>query len=360
MGNEMAIKTDQLPMLQDTVSERLHHAIKMFVHNKYLLDKAVMKDGGHCLGGELYGGRLGPQEGPSFYRLVFPFAPKWGSGGERFSALVPTCQTLGCNWKQRNQRPEPEKCKEYVTFFTDPARGSITGYSPEQADYMWIRPLGLVLPNEGKNRVDFLREEQVELIPARVSEHDYPAASRIVLYRVKVHGKHECWAVLDGRWIERVNHPSWATPVLNAYGVSIDQQWPSEFPVEQDIVEGFNRPSGNPDFLNKDIVDLDRIALNRVRQQEVMLCSHLDLRAIQLRSKSFVWYWMGSFFVSLVGMSFLPHTLFIDLGILAGLVFGTAFGAGLLYRLPLFRATRATLAQEWPVEHVPVWWRSSR
>lgn len=347
MQCERKIEEEVLPVLPNIISNDLLRAIKGFVHNKYLLDKLVREEGGFCFAGELSGDGMGPQEATSFYRAIFPFVPVWRENGERFSALVPTCQTLGCSWRWRNRNLTPEARKKCLSLFTDPERGSFTGNSVERADFMWVEKLGLVLPNEGKNRVDFLREEQIEMIPARVSAYDYPDASRIVLYRVKLHEKYEYWAVLDGRWVERLNHPFWATPVLYAYGVPKDQQWPLTFPPQWEVLEGFNSPSGNPDFLNEDIVDLQRITLVNADRQEVLPCSQMDLRVTQLRSKSIVWWWIGSFFASLICISLMPHTWFVNLGIFAGFILGTTLGMGLFYFLPLLRTTRAILKQEW-------------
>ncbi len=348
MGNETTFETEALEILQNTASAELLNAVNGFVHNKYLLDKAVQEDDGYCFADELGGKGDGPQGGTSFYRLVFPFAPV-SSDGNRFSALVPTSQTLGCSWKWRRCDLTPEKRESYLTFFTDPARASLTGYAEERADFMWIRPLALVLPCEGKNRVDFLREENIGLIPARVSEYDYPAPSRMTLYQVKVYGRQECWAVLDGRWVERVNHPSWASPVLNAYGVPINEKWPPEFPEVNEVIEGFNHPSGNPDFWNKEIVDLERITSKRIRQQEVLTCSLFELRTIRLRSKSLVWCWIVTLFASLILLACLPHTWLVRGASLLGFMFGTAFGVGLLYFCQPFQTTRATLEEDWPI-----------
>lgn len=335
-----------MQILPCTISDELLRTIKSFVYNKYLLDKAVSEDGGVCFIGALHDGSMGPLDGPSFYRAVFPFVPTWERASDRFSAFIPINQSLGCSWKWRNRNLTPELREKYLSFFTDPERANLTGHSYDKADFMWIRPLGLVLPHEGKNRVDFLREQLIEMIPARVSQYDYPPASRIILYRVNVQSKCEYWAVLDDRWVERVNHPSWANPVLAAYGVLIKHQWPPKLPTVQDVSEGFNHPSGNPDFLNNDIVDLEQISLHKVRKHEVLHCSLSDFRALRLRNKSLVWYCMGAVLVSLIIICLIPYSWLIGLGVFVGVLLGFVFGVCVMFFYSLFQTARMILEQD--------------
>nr|WP_295784082.1 hypothetical protein [Rhodoferax sp.] len=343
--HQLLTTPEALQHLPSAVSDRLRSAAKQFVKSKYLLDKAIAIEGGKCLAGELSGSQGSPDVGTSFFLSVFPFAYGWKFKGAKFSTLVQTELTLGCSWKWRGRELTPEERKARLEFFTT-LEPQVRIRAGQEATYFWIRSLGLLLPNEGKNRVDFLREEGIESIPALVAEVEYPDPDRIVLYQVKAAGRQECWAVLDGRWVQRVPHPSWAKPLLDAYGVQEEQRWPLAFPQIDEVLKGFERPSGHPDFASEDIVDLEQIASSIVRKQEIVLCSLMEIRSIRIRSMSSVFYWLGALTASLVCMFFLPKEWTVGLAVWAGIVFGLCAGSSLMYVAPMLRTTRATIDQD--------------
>jgi hypothetical protein len=333
--------------LDISMPDELHRSILTLVQSKYVLDKVVRSSGARYLCSELNGDdHYGPLEGPDFFRQVFPFVPTFGGMADSFAALVPTNQTVGCSWRWRGEDLSEDRRKEYFERFTNPPPKSLRTHT----GYLWIRPLGLLLPVEGKNRVDFLREEKVEWFPAWATECDYPAPSRLVVYSVKVYGQSECWAVLDGRWVERMPHPNWSKPVLRAYGVAVEQRWPHDFPSVQNVVAGFERPDKHPKFMNDDVVDLDGIASDYATKNALVACSFMELHGVvRLRSLSIVWYWLGALTLSLLAATYLLRSW--DWSMIFSMSAGAGMGACLLpfalFDRPFFRATRAMTIQNW-------------
>jgi hypothetical protein len=123
---------------------------------------------------------------------------------------------------------------DIVAFLQHPDR-AVWG-NREYAAYTWVKPLGLFLAGEGKNRVSLFQRLGVEWIPACVSTEGYPSPERIVMYTIKEGTLAQCWAVLDGRWAENVACPAWILPVLRAYGVKVTSQWPREFPALREVL----------------------------------------------------------------------------------------------------------------------------
>lgn len=336
-----------LQRLDISMPDHLRYSIRTLVQSKYVLDKVVRSSGALYLCGELRGDdHYGPLEGPDFFRQVFPFVPTFEGITDSFAALVPTNQTLGCSWRWRDEDLSDDRREHYFERFTNPPPKSLRTHT----GYLWIRPFGLLLPVEGKNRVDFLREKNIEWFPAWVTECDYPEPSRLVLYSVKVFGQYECWAVLDGRWVERVTHPSWSKPVLRAYGVSVDQKWPHQFPSVHSVVTEFEWPENHPGFMNDDVLDLQRIAKEIASNNAVVPCSFMELRgAVRLRSLSLVGYWLGVLTLSLLAVTYLLRSWdwAMAFAILAGAGMGASFLPFVLFDRPIFRTTRAMTNQRW-------------
>lgn len=343
--NNMQSTCNELERIDISLSDGLRSTAESFVQCKYELDRIIYGYNAPCLQSELTTGAF-PLEGTSFFRKVFPFTSSWGEGGA-YLALVPTSLTLGCSWRWRGQHLSEHERHNYLSLFTSPSADSVSHHTA----YLWVRPLGLVLPSEGKNRVDFLREENVAWFPASVTECDYPEPKRIVVYTVNVHGQNQYWAVLDGRWVERVVHKDWAFPVLRAYGVSVEQCWPSNFPAVNDVAAGFDRR----DFHSKSwddntSVDLDKIVKENTSNNTLVACSYMELRGVvRLRSLSIVCWWLGILFVSMLINSYLvgEWSWSTALANLSSMIFGASLLPFILFNQPIFHATKAITEMHW-------------
>jgi hypothetical protein len=116
----------------------LRDAVQHLVDQKYLLDQIA--DGRIPLPGTLSTGGYGPQVPIPFFRLLFPFVPKWNTIGEEFPALVPTAQTFGCSWSWRGRHLSAEERAVRLSQVIAPENA--TRAHRYRAEYSWIRPLG--------------------------------------------------------------------------------------------------------------------------------------------------------------------------------------------------------------------------
>lgn len=229
-----------LATLPEVASESLAAAVRKYVHRKYVLDKLCAEhDLNGMVDGTLRGGYSAPAEAHSFFIRTMPFASRRGVTSFPEPFLVPVANTLGCSWRWRPSSIKPEEKQALVDKLLEPDRAAPQG--KHAADYHLITPLGLVLPHEGKNRVDFLRSEGVSHVPARVTVSDYPAPAQIVLYKVVIRNKSRMLAVLDQNWIQFVDHEEWAEPLLHAYGVTTEHGWPEHLPRLQHVVDALDQ-----------------------------------------------------------------------------------------------------------------------
>jgi hypothetical protein len=258
-------------------------------------------------------------------------------------ALVPTAHTLGCSWKWRRKHiddDEAERRREELT-----SKEALISERLNPAQYTWIKPLGLFAPGEGKNRVDFFRTEGIEHIPAKVYERTYPRPDQIAIYNIKKNGFEDTWAVLDGRWVEKVANPSWALPVMQAYGASIGERWPTHFPTPEEVQQAFfarvgvTSPLGHPDFDDDPIVDLETLRFTEKYQSELQICSAFDLNHVRIDPRT--WMIAGAGFVlSGLALALAPAT-WVDFKVLSGIVLGASISAGVIPLIaPIFTAPR--------------------
>jgi len=335
------------------VSDALDRVVQTIVHNKYLIDCAVADHGASMLARDLHDGAYGPHEPFPFLCHILPFyrtceRPDDGSPAYEYG-LVPTANTIGCSWRWRHKSlsaGEVESCRERLTDFAAMVRGKV-----DPATYAWVKPLGIFVPGEGKNRVDFLREEGIVAIPAKVYERTYPEPSRIVVYEIRKSAFSATWAVLDGRWVENVPNPSWTLPLMEAYGVNTGESWPSNFP-EPELVQlalfqrkGATSPLGNPDFGNVPVVDLETIWAIEAFETEPVQATIFDMRDAKIDHR----LWKVAAVVALGAgalLSLLPDT-WNDARIIAGMAFGAAITAFVLpYAVPFVVTKRNALAKD--------------
>lgn len=308
------------------VPERLSNAARSLVWNKYLMDKAVATNGGAMLARDLHDGAYGPHEPVPFLYKIIPFMRTGDRTDKSILALVPTSHTVGCSWKWRGSQLEANEVNRRRCELTDEV-ALLNGHL-NRTEYTWIKPLGIIAPGEGKNRVDFLREEGVDAIPAKVNERTYPSPERIKIYRVKCSGFYETWAILDDRWVQKVCNPSWTIPLMDAYGVSVSEIWPRSFPPPRHVVlalfesPGITSPLGHPEFEPNPIVDLDTIHATMKYQDEEISCAMFQLKHVKIGYH----YWMiaaAGTVLSIVALGLSPHE-WVSAQVIAGMVFGAS------------------------------------
>lgn len=322
MTTLQSLSLQPLPSIE---APALRDAVRHLVGQKYLLDQIA--DGRIALPGTLSTGGYGPHEPICFFSLLFPFVPTWNRIGEKFPALVPTAQTFGCSWRWRGRHLSSEE--RAITLEKVIGPENATRAHRERAEYFWIRPLGLVLPHEGKNRVDFVREMYGELIPALVATYDYPSADRMKYFRVQVNGRLEYWAVLDERWVQRMGHPEWVVPVLEAYGVIEGSGWPDAYCDVAEVALSFGTPSQNPDFLGEEMVDLEAVKAKRDHLSEVVPCAVVDIKSFDIAPKVWI-FCIASCLICMGGLLLLPASWGNAL-LLAGIGAGASGGALFAY-----------------------------
>jgi hypothetical protein len=346
LKRSLEVDNDKLKLqpLEQTITPNLLGAVERLVHAKYYLDSMVDDSLGSYLTEDLGGGINSALFPSDFVLGVFPFVDGFNPCGPEFSALVPTSQTLGfgCDWRNA----QGDKKEATTQFVTDSKRASLDP-NIHRAEYMWIRPLGLIMPHEGKNRVDFLREESIDFIPARVTPYDYPAASRIQVYRINVKGLNQCWAILDGEMLQAIKHPAWALPVLKAYGVEVFEEWPSNFACEYEVFDEIAKlalPSNLRQLhSNKKYVYFSKVLRRIATEQEEVAVSFDQIRWLRLRSKEKWWWMLPAMILSIGAFSLLPNQIDIYVAEIAGAVFGGIMTLYFACTLKLFIVQRKLL-----------------
>jgi hypothetical protein len=222
-------------IFNDGISDKLRKAICDYVAAKHLIDEISGRLGSQIVAGELANDSCGPVCGMDFFIKTFPFLSTNSDikKGKEFTALVPTKQVVGASyrWTPETVIDKEELLKHLQTLHLR------TEKHIEIAEYFWIKPLGLFLTHEGKNRVAFFRAMRCDHIPALVITCDYPAADRLALFQVTLHGRNKWLIVLDNRFVELLEHKRWSLPVLKHYGVAVSDVWPSDYPPVASVLE---------------------------------------------------------------------------------------------------------------------------
>ncbi|MFL1449215.1 hypothetical protein ACI77O_12540 [Pseudomonas tritici] len=336
------------------LSEKMTRAAQELVHNKFQLDLVTSSRNTKMLARDLHGGGYGPHEGPCFLSMVVPFY-KAGDRIEKYEfALVPTAHTLGCSWKWWHRELDQDEVNRRAEELS--STNSLLAETLNPATYTWIKALGLIAPGEGKNRVDFFRQAGIESIPAKVYQRDYPAPERIELYRVKKEGFDETWAVLDRRWVQKVAHPSWAVPLLEAYGVALEERWPSVYPAPEKIQLSFferpgdTSPNGCPDIPGDDpTIDMDTLKARDKYQHEEIPCTVFEMKHTKINPLLLKLGGTGVV-VGLLSLCVAPSS-WMEYKVAAGMLLGCSFMALIMpYTVPFITTQRRNVAKQLPID----------
>lgn len=255
------------------LSEPLTNAARGLVDTKFRVDIAARnspKDIPDDLHGPMRGGEYGPNFALCFFNSIIPFLPREWDVEEPELLSVPVAHTFGCSWSWWPDRylKDDDELKIRNHIFSD--------YGISSTSYTAIPELGLFLPHEGKNRVNFCRHHNIEYVPARVYTHHYPRAERIKLYVLDVAGGKDVWAVLDGRFVKKISHYDYALPLLRAYGVAVLEKWPKELPSLISLLENSSRCVDGETFHNP-VLDANAVRKVVEKKERYVRCGMLDL-----------------------------------------------------------------------------------
>ena len=331
----MAAASAERQPVDDGISLELREQIRTMVDAKYLVDELARKRAGRRLVGRFYDSD-GPRNGAELFRDIFPFADI-DHDGEAFSGLVPTAQTIGASERWTTRSLSEEERTQYLVFLQAPERASPDAI--QRAEYFWIQPLGLFLAHEGKNRVGFFRDMRVDWIPAWVMPCRYIAADRLSIYRISTdrHGP-SYWAVLDDEWLQPLEHPDWALPVLQAYGVPVRRNWPAEFPSIKLTAAALGTRACRPISHRLPALNLSLVRKKDEYESEEVICSLLDIKGMTVPWRSLLWAGAVSM-AAIIAFAILPPA-WLQLRIAAAVVAGAGSTVMLLPTLRILKLPR--------------------
>lgn len=247
------------------LSDEMISAAKNFAALKFDIDvlgRSQPKDVPEDLHGPMNGGEYGPHFASSFFTAIIPFFPLNYESQKATVYAVPVAHTLGCSWRwwpdYKSSIKDASEIRAHI----------LSEYGVGGTAYTWIYELGLCLPGEGKNRVNFCRHHGIEKLPARVYIEHYPAAERMEIIDLSVAGGRDVWAVLDKRYVQKVSHYAYALPLLRAYGVKISSAWPEDLPPVYTLLQ-YARDCTNDSLFHCKVIDAEAVQqiLNKVMQK---------------------------------------------------------------------------------------------
>jgi hypothetical protein len=234
------------------LSHLMAEAARAFADLKFTLDTQARYSHG-CIPDDLHGpmsyGEYGPHSATDFFSAIMPFLPRDLSSRKGKICKVPVANTLGCSWRwwpgSDMSAEEEERIRLYIS----------SKHDINDTAYMWIPELGICLPSEGKNRVNFCRYHRIETITACIYVNHYPEPDRIKIYDLKIAGGRETWAVLDEQYVQKISHFVYALPLLRAYGVKIESEWPVTSPPLYKILK-FAKDCSITSKFHREVIDL--------------------------------------------------------------------------------------------------------
>ena len=318
------------------------NAARRIVDLKFAIDTEASSYPNHIpddLHGPSTSGEYGPHFGSGFLSAILPFLPASGTSNDCITMNVPTAYVLGCSWRIW---PDPNisvQDKEEVLNYINSNSGIIDTL------YTYIPELMIFMAEEGKNRVNFCRFHNIEHIPARVLVKNYPSADRIKVYVLNTVAGFDVWAVLDGRYVRKVNHYAYALPVFRAYGVEILHSWPLEFPHVNELLKHndkrLNSYEGNVGIDMEAVRQrLTNDEITHSSNAQLVSCSLLQLGLPLNRILTIAFILLALWLVSLFVLNSVTHEL---IKTLASILFGFGFGGFLMVITPILKSPKMFL-----------------
>lgn len=237
------------------LSDEMVSAAKTFAGLKFNIDmlgRDRPNDIPDDLHGPMGGGEYGPDFASDFFTAIIPFFPRNKESQGSSVCAVRVAHTLGCSWRwwpdNKSSLEDTDKIRAHI----------LSEYGVGSAAYAWIHELGLCLPGEGKNRINFCRHHGIETLPARVYVEHYPAAERMEIIDLNVAGGRDVWAVLDNRYVQKVSHYAYALPLLRAYGVKVSNRWPEGLPPVHALLQ-HARECTNDSIFHRKVIDAEAV-----------------------------------------------------------------------------------------------------
>jgi hypothetical protein len=195
----------------------------------------------------------------------------------RYLALVPTSMVVGDSWRwspiHLNDREQEKVVEKAFSAF---ASSSLERVDSECAQYTHVRPLGLILAHEGKNRVALFKERQLPHIPAMVWDEEYVSPERLRIFELAG----ACLAVLDGRFVERVVALHLVRELMETYGVEVERRWPEDFAELKQVLNDLDESSTKFHYLPY-ATDMDKLRLDTASLNTEVEATLLDIDAVQ-------------------------------------------------------------------------------
>lgn len=274
--------------LETTCTPDVAAAATKLVAVKSQLDALVRSTAGRPIVEQLFPDWRGDRSigADTFARRILPFywyarsTKSVEPEGRRYKALVPTDVVIGESWRWSPGHLDNVQQLKVIDRAFSAFEASTPGHAViECAQYCYIRPLGIVLAHEGKNRVALFRDRALPHIPALVSEEDYPGPERLRIFELTG----ACLAVLDGRFVERVGALVLVRELMEAYGVQVETQWPADFAEFDRVLVDLNKTRMKDSF-KPYAADMDQLRLDAVCSNTVVAVPLLDIDAVQLPS----------------------------------------------------------------------------
>jgi hypothetical protein len=278
--------TDTLstPHLEFTCPPEVAAAAASLVATKDEIDQLGRSSAGTTILGQLFPDWQGYRSiGPHcFATQVLPFfrhaRVAERASGVRHKALVPTAQVIGENWRWWPHNLDECNQLRVIEKTTSAFNASTPGHAESECpQYTHIKPLGIILAHEGKNRVALFKERAIAHIPALVSEEDYPSPNRIRIFELDS----ACLAVLDGRFVERVKALNLVRRLMETYGIAVEKRWPAEYAALDEVLADLDDTRYKHDW-EPHLVDMDRLKLDAAANDVEVDATLLDLGHVKL------------------------------------------------------------------------------
>ncbi|UZJ61198.1 hypothetical protein OKW98_05605 [Pseudomonas sp. KU26590] len=222
----------QLPSLEMGTNLRLLNIVRRIVDKKISMDlQSRSLVGQEFIDDWMQSGNTCAYHGFSFLYRIAPFLKTESVNSSYTIASVDPSFVLGASIAWKPDDVKSEKLDKLLEFFS----GNPDSMGLETAEYIWVKPLGIIWAHEGKNRVALMHRHR-RMISAKVREETYPAPERMKLINAPKSNR-STFALLDDRYIQLLPSPQTSSTLLSAYGVKTYYWNQLDFLPSHDLIE---------------------------------------------------------------------------------------------------------------------------